>query len=530
LLDRTLIMPSLVAQRAREHPDRVLIEHVDGERLTYSELHGGAQRWAGAYQRLGVHAGDTVVTMSSIRFEFYFSWLGLSWLRAVETPINTDYRGPMLVHALTNSGASVVLVEARFLDRFEAVAADLDAKPTLVVLDADGSLPASSFELMTAEQFLSGGGPACDLEAPNVWDIASIVYTSGTTGPSKGVMMPWGQLHQLAVGAFPPGAFGEDDCFYLPVVTYHMGAKAMPYLMALVNGRVVIRDRFSATAFLDDIEAHRCTITVMVAAIAQLMSARDPKPDDADSPLRYALMAPVLPDVEAFCARFGLKAGTAYAMTELAPVIASDGGDVTNANHASCGRLRPGFEVRIVDEHDCEVPVGEVGELIVRSDEPWTLNAGYLGMPEATARAWRNGWFHTGDAFRRDAEGNFYFLDRIKDAIRRRGENISSFEVEGIVSSHPEVQEAAAVAVPSELNEDEVKVVVVRRPESRLSEIELIEFLVPIMPRFMVPRYVEFVPALPKTPTDRIQKVMLRKVGITPATWDRVQAGIEIPA
>jgi crotonobetaine/carnitine-CoA ligase len=216
-------------------------------------------------------------------------------------------------------------------------------------------------------------------------------------------------------------------------------------------------------------------------------------------------------------------------MTEIGPVICATG-QVSNDNHRSCGRLTPGYEARLVDEHDNEVPAGEIGELIVRSDRPWTLNLGYVGLPDESMKAWRNGWFHTGDVFRLDADQNFYFVDRRKDAIRRRGENISSFEVEAIVNSHPDVVESAAVAVPSELGEDDVKVVVVRRAGSDINEADLIDFLTPVMPRFMIPRYVEFIDTLPKTPTDRVQKALLRNAGVTPQTWDRTVAAAKSPA
>lgn len=526
---RVALFPEVLAASAAEDPDRVFLRHVNGDAVSYGGVFNAWRRWASAYAHHGVQPGDAVVTMMRMRFEFYYSWLGLAWLKAIETPLNTDYRGAMLTHALRSSRPRLVVVEARLLDQFEAIADDLDERPVLVVLDGTGDA-APSYRTVPVDEFLRSAAPLTDVGTPSVWDTATVVYTSGTTGPSKGVRLPWGQLHRLAMDGFPFEDLREDDCFYLPLVTYHIGAKAMPYLMAMCKGSVVIRERFSATEFLDDIATHRCTVTVMVAGIAQLMLAVPPKPDDAQTPLRYTLMAPVIANVEEFSRRFGVKVCAAYGMTELPPVIGSNGWDVTDANHASCGRLKPGYQARIVDEHDFEVPPGEIGELIVRSDEPWALNDGYVGMPEATARAWRTGWFHTGDAFRRDEEGNYYFVDRIKDAIRRRGENISSFEVESIVTTHPEVLHAAAVAVPSEIQEDEVKIVVVRKPESALTERELIEYLIPIMPRFMVPRYVEFVGELPKTPTDRVQKVLLREAGVTERTWDRERVGIRVPA
>jgi crotonobetaine/carnitine-CoA ligase len=190
----------------------------------------------------------------------------------------------------------------------------------------------------------------------------------------------------------------------------------------------------------------------------------------------------------------------------------------------------PRYEAKIVDEHDLEVPTGTVGELVVRSADPWVLTRGYHGMPDVTAAAWRNGWFHTGDGFMVDEDGWFYFVDRIKDAIRRRGENISSFEVEAHVNEHPAVQESAAVGVPSELGEDEIKVAVVVRAGETLDPAALVEFLAPRMPRFMIPRYVEIVDALPKTDaTMRTRKVELRERRVSPSTWDRERAGVRLP-
>jgi crotonobetaine/carnitine-CoA ligase len=194
----------------------------------------------------------------------------------------------------------------------------------------------------------------------------------------------------------------------------------------------------------------------------------------------------------------------------------------------SCGRPRPGVEARVVDANDCEVAPGEVGELIVRTDRPWAMNHGYYKNPAATAEAWRNGWFHTGDGFRRDEAGNFFFVDRMKDAIRRRGENISSFEVEAEVCAHPAVREAAAVAVKSEVSEDEVLIAVSLAEGAALDPAELIAFLRPRMAHFMVPRFVRIIDDLPKTPTQKVQKHLIRTEGVTDATWDREKAGIVI--
>lgn len=523
-MDECDIYPHLIARRAKESPDQVYLQSVHLGELTYGDLYDSALDWAGAYAALGVQAGDNVLAMTPVTLDYYRSWLALALLRAVDVSINTDYRGDMLHYVLGNCRARVVLTASRFLDRWAEVLPRSSQVEVLVVLDQDGPFPDLPCRVLSLDEFRSLGTRLETFEPVQPWDTSAIIYTSGTTGPSKGVVLPWGHLHRQARNFSPIDDLGHDDAIYAPIVAYHLGSKVIPYLAALVNGRVVFRNRFSSAEFWVDIERYRCTTTTMVGAMIPWVTASARQQDAVENSLRYVIMAPVPPDVDVFKQRFGVGVGTAYSMTEISNPIASDGWDCDNSNHASCGRLKPGFEVRIVDEHDQEVPVGQVGELIVRSDEPWTLNLGYFGMPEASFDAWRNGWFHTQDGFRRDAEGRFYFVDRLKDAIRRRGENISSFEVEGHVNQHPEVVESAAIAVPSEHTEDEVMVVVRRADGSALTAAELVEWLAVRMPRFMVPRYVDFVEQLPKTPTDRLQKKALRERGVTRTTWDREHA------
>lgn len=523
------MLPQLIARRAQECPDRVYIRQVDVGAMTYGQLHESAMQWAASYRRAGVTPGEPVLTMLPLGLDFYCSAIGLAWLLGVEVPVNIEYRGQLLLHAVRSVRPKIIVAHYEFVQRFEEFAAEMDPLPLLVIVGAEESLPHTSYPAVTTDTFTQNANSVQDLTGPQPWDVASIMYTSGTTGPSKGVIMPWGQLYEVATRGVRMTEFNENDCYYLPSVTYHMAAKGVAYTMALVNGQLVIRDRFSVSSFFADVARYQCTCTSMFGALAQLLNATDRKPDDATTPLRHVLMSPLLADVEGFMRRFDLEVTTGYGMTEIGPVICATTGETSNDNHRSCGRLAPGYEARLVDEHDCEVPPGEVGELIVRSDQPWTLNLGYVGLPDESMKAWRNGWFHTGDVFRVDGDGNFYFVDRLKDVIRRRGENISSFEVEAIVNSHPDVVESAAVAVPSDLGEDDVKAVVVRRAGADINEADLIEFLEPVMPHFMIPRYVEFVDTLPKTPTDRVQKALLRRAGVMPQTWDRTTAATKSP-
>ena len=232
-------------------------------------------------------------------------------------------------------------------------------------------------------------------------------------------------------------------------------------------------------------------------------------------------MVPVVPQLEEFKERFGIEGvSTGYGLTEGSTILRTPAGA---ARPGHCGWPRPDFEIRLVDEHDQEVKDGEAGELCVRTKEPWMVMDGYHNMPEATVTAWRNQWLHTGDGLRRDLEGDgqYIFIDRMKDAVRRRGENVSSFEVEKEINEHPAVLESAVVAVASDATEDEIRACVVLRPGQKVEAEELLVFLDGRLPDFMVPRFVDFLGEMPKTPTEKIRKAALRESGISTTTYDR---------
>lgn len=531
MMNGDLVLPRLLGVRARDLPTREAAVDLGGEPLTYAQLHERCLQWAGAFQRLDVDAGDTVVTMLPNRADTYCTWMGLGWLRAIEVPINTDYRGRMLSYVVNNSSARVVVVADRYLDRLSDVASQLTHVTTVVVVGTPDARAALPCRVLTDAELLAGPAAVAELEPPEEWDVACMIYTSGTTGASKGVLVPWGELHQWPAG-MPPGTITEGESYYAYFPPFHVGGKSIFYITVLNKARAVFREAFSITDFWNDVCRYNCVVTGLPGPVASFLMSAPPDASDADNPLRSVTVAPVPSSIAAFEERFGVRVGTAFGTTEIGlPIITPDWHIDAPG---SCGRRRddtdPGYELRIVDEHDHDVPVGSVGELIVRSSLPWRLNRGYFEMPDKTAEAWRNGWFHTGDAFRVDDDGNYYFVDRLKDAIRRRGENISSVEVEAHILEHPDVVECAALGVPSEHGEDEVKIVVVPRPGSSLTEEGLVRHLIPVMPRFMVPRFVEFVDELPKTDaTFRVRKVALRQDPFNDRTWDREAAGIVVP-
>jgi crotonobetaine/carnitine-CoA ligase len=528
-------LPVVLRARAAETPDRPFAVDVDDRQLTYGQMTEWMDRWAAAWRRAGVEPGDYVVTMQYNTFESLAGWLGLACIGAIETAINTDYRGDLLKHALNITRAKTMLMTQQYLDRVRGIAPELPHLKRVIVIDADGPVDDVPFEIVTGTEFLAGVEPIEVESDPAVWDIAAVLFTSGTTGPSKAVRMPWGQLYATAISTLPFQDLVSEDVFFNAGPTYHIGAKVFPFIAALVGGRHVMRPYVSESKLSFEYRKYGVT-TCFYPPLMWL--DEPPRPDDADCALRNLLFPIPLPQMPEFKRRFGCRTFSVYSMTEMSCPIADRDWDIGFINEQglfSCGKLRsgfPGYEARIVDAWDQPVLPGEVGELIVRASEPWGMNAGYLNNPEATATAWRNGWFHTGDAFSTDAEGYFYFRDRMKDCIRRKAENISSFEVEAGVKKHPEIADCAAVA--AKLSEEatadeEIRLVAVRKSGSTLTEEALIRWMIPQMPRFMIPRFVEFMDQLPRTPNLKVQKAVLRNRPIDVSVWDREAAGVALP-
>jgi crotonobetaine/carnitine-CoA ligase len=529
-------LPDLLRMRAREFPDRIYVVDVDDRCLTYAEMGALVDHWAEAYQRLGITAGEHVVTMQYNTIESLAGWLGLASIGAIEAPINTDYRGELLAHALNLTRAGTLLLLHRYLYRVLDIAKELPHLRNVIVLDAEGAVSDSApFNIVPGRVFLDVCSGAYEQFSSRMWDIGAVMFTSGTTGPSKAVRMPWGQIHATTTGTLPLRDLGPDDVFFNAGPTFHIGAKVFPLLAALVGGRHVMRPFVSESKQPEEYRKYGVT-TCFFPPFAWL--DEPPRPDDAQCALRNILFPLLHPRMAEFKGRFGCRTFSVYSMTELSCPIADTDWDIGYVNEDglfSCGKLRsgdPGYEARLVDEWDQPVEDGTVGELVVRASMPWTMNAGYLNDPVATASAWRNGWFHTGDAFSRDREGRFYFRDRIKDCIRRRAENISSFEVEAAVRKHPAIADCAAVGV-KRWNEpgadEEIKVVVVRAAGADLDPAELIHWMIPNTPRFMIPRYIEFVDELPRTPTLKVRKAALRDQPLGAGVWDREQSGIVLP-
>lgn len=521
LLSRTVT--ATLQRNAAEFPDDLAVR--DAERaLTHQELLREASRLAGGLRSLGVEPGHRVLLMLDNHLDYVLSWLAVSWTGAVEVPVNTAYRGRILSYLIEDSRSSTIIIDARYLERLGEVLGDNPDLATIVVRGDEGhsALPEER-KVVPFEQIRSGEAIAA---APcNPWDLIAIMYTSGTTGVSKGVMVTHGQAYAYSTPEYW-GAATREDVSLVTLPLFHVGGQwAGVYNALLGGGSAVVVARFSATRYWDDVRHYGCTYTLMLGSMAVFLNNQDRKPDDAINTMSRALMVPVIPEVRQFEERFGVAIGSAFGMTETASPLFSSFG---TAEAGCCGYLRSDYEARVVDDDDLEVAADVVGELVLRAKDPWAIMAGYLNKPEATVEAWRNLWFHTGDLVRKTEDGRFWFVDRKKDAIRRRGENVSSYEVEAEISALEEVAECAVVGVPSESTEDEIKAVVILAEGATLEPAEMIRRLAARLPYFMVPRYVEFVQDLPRTATAKVQKVELRTYGVTPQTWDRVAAGVEV--
>jgi carnitine-CoA ligase len=518
----SLVIGDVLRSRAETHRDAVFLKFRDGE-LTFAEVDVAADRYARGLAAEGVRRGDHVAVMLPNCPEFVPVIVGLARLGAVAVPVNTAYRGELLRHVLDSADVSTLLIDAEYADRLPPV---VHAVPDLVrvfVRGQDAALDQLGVPAATMSRLLDHGADPVHGDV-RFSDLQAIMYTSGTTGRSKGAMVP----HALALTCAMDSLDFLDrwgKTIYCPLPLFHAAGLWDGVFAAMLSGSAIgIVPRFSASRFWDDVRSFDAQVAMSVFAMIPILLSAPPGPRDRDHPLETFYMGKSALD-SALQERFGVRSAETYTSTEVGIATGSPYGQWRVGSMGQAHSER--FDVAVVDEEDREVAAGEPGELVVRPKQPFVITPGYYGMPGATARAFRNMWFHTGDRAWRDDDGYFYFLDRIADAIRRRGENISAFDIECEVNLHPDVVECAAFGVPSELGEEEVKLAVVLAPGAQLTPAELVAYCAAKLPSFMVPRFVEFVGELPRTPTDKVAKHELRAMGdhgLTPGTWDREKA------
>lgn len=505
-------MPWILDAQAARMGDKVFVRDRETQ-VTYRELSEGSNRIANCLmQQHGVGKGDKVAVLLPNCVDYFYVQFGIAKAGAVMVPVNTLAKADLLAHFLDNSDARIVIVDSPLLPLVESVRAVTPKVQTVLVRGED------SFRR------LFNGTPTRPAVDTAWYDPVDIFYTSGTTGVSKGVVLSHQHHYVFGDTIARSARLGESDVMYICLPLYHgMGSYMSIMPMLLRGGTIALGAGFSASRWLDEIREFGATATWAVYSMAPILMKQPERPGDADNPLKIYLFSGMAADVvERFEKRFGVKVLDHYGSTESAHLA-----------YSLWDEKRPGavgpvntehYEVAVVDEHDNVLPPGEVGECVSRCKLPFTQMSEYYGMPEETLKVFRNRWLHSGDLCRIDADSWLYFVGRGKDTIRRRGENISCFELESILQSFDAIEECASIPVPSDLGEDEIKVVVAPRRGRRLEYGEVMEYCRSHMPKFMLPRYIEFVEEVPKLPNHKVDKAGLKKAGLTAATWD-AQAG-----
>jgi crotonobetaine/carnitine-CoA ligase len=512
-------------------PNQRFLNFLDADAYTYREFDSACNELTHGLQALGVGQGMTVAGFLENRVEALLTWFAAMRLGGIYVPINPAFKGDFLRHQLEDSSATVLVAEPDLVEQLVPIASELTHLRVVMHRGVTPAMPVLPFAVKPLTQFMIAGRER--IEAPcRPSDVATLLYTGGTTGPSKGCMIPHNALVNVAQSAVDQDMRTEHDIAWTCLPFTHSNALALTVLaQMLVGGTAAVSRRFSVSSFWDDVEKAGATIAGGLGTMMKFLA------DAPDSPsmlrykgkLRVMRGAPFPPELrQRWRERFGVAqvGSNVYGLTETFMLCTLPRG--VDAPPGSSGMRSPNFDVRIVNDRDEELPPGEAGEIICRPLRPNLMFKGYWNRPADTLRVWDNLWFHTGDVGKFDADGFFYYVDRKKDCVRRRGENISSYDVEVAFLKHPDVLEVAAHAVPSANGEDDLKVTVVRQAGSGLSEEQLARWSMERVPYFAVPRYIEFRDALPKSELGRVRKVELREQGRTPATWDFEESGIKL--
>lgn len=520
---RDWTLTATLRSAAAERGDHVALQDTHGEQLTYTELLARVETRAAGLAGLGVQSGDRVALLMDNSLEMLLTWFAVNRLGAVEVPCNTANRGRSLEHVLANSGAEVVIIDASFAPVLTEVAAALPGIRAVVVRGPEVSLPWPTHDLMS----LTGSAESLSADPCSYRDPAAIIYTSGTTGPAKGVVVSHAHMYLFAGQVMEQLAIGPEDVFYVCLPLFHANAQFMQvYATMQAAGTVVLADAFSASRWVQDVHACGATVSSLLGVMAQYIYNQPPSDLDQQHQVSRMITIPLPAAIaEDFERRFGVVSVEAYGMTEVCLPLFRPADEPLRPG--SCGKVVDKyFQAAIVDPDTDEVlPTGEVGEIVIRPLSPFTTFLEYHEMPERTVEAWRNLWFHTGDAGRQDEDGYFYFVDRIKDRIRRKGENVTAYDIEVALLEIEGVQEVAVVAKPASEGEDDIKAYLVVSEEAATDPVAILQHCTARLPYFAVPRYIELISELPKTASGKILKRELRALASSQAEWDREQAG-----
>lgn len=547
-LDLTNIEDRVISRVLRRQADRVgddlFLMDESGAAYTFAEVDELADRYASALADLGIQQGDTVALFMESTAETVLVSLGANRLGAIWTPANTDYRGEWLQSTFEDMASSVLVVDRHLLPRVTelpghpfahvvvngAVASTLH-DPALHDSTLPGvTLPGVTLPGVTLHDLASFRQAQARRHCVDQWygDTNAVLWTSGTTGRSKGVMQPnnvwisWAEIYDEAHrGGIRPG-----ERFYSCTPLYNSGAWSMNIYPALIAGAPVGIDlRFSVSKFWHRVRHYRAQHTLTFGTMQLYLHQRPPQPTDSDNPLRTMVWNPVIPEIHSeFKQRFGIeRINGGFGQSEVMGVtLWSDGAGLNLKSAGLADDPRSIMDVTLVDENDLPVPEGEIGQICVRGKRPFTMFSGYFNRPQDTVASFRNQWHHTGDLGRIDEAGELFFVDRQRDSTRHKGRNVSGFEVEHIARQYPGVALAAAVgiAVGGIVGEEELMIALVPVDGHEIDPLEFCKFMDSNAPYFFVPRFVHVTGSLPMTPTAKIQKFKLRAAGLPDGVWD----------
>jgi crotonobetaine/carnitine-CoA ligase len=520
-----LVLASILERRAAEAPEELFFSWED-DRFTLAEFNRSVNEMARNLQQQGIVAGQGIAIIMETSVEYMRLWFALAKIGAIEIPINNAYRGDLLGHVLRTSGAVFAVVDGQYVDVLAQVADHLPNLKMVFVREGkwrgSDAIAGCDFAELTAPNENSNLG-----EAPHFSEVGGIIFTSGTTGPSKGVLLSHYYLAAYGYMYREINGLGKDDVVLNFLPFFHIGAKFLTIAVLLSGGRMHLQKRLSIGTFWDTVRKFGVTNFIGVGGICNMLLSRPPSPGDRDTSIRTIYAVPDPADIhQEIEERFNCKLTTVFGSTECGlPLFRSTDDEY---RPGSCGRVSPYYDVQIVDKGDLPLKAGEVGEIVVRPKLPFLTGSGYVSMSDKTVESWRNLWLHTGDNGYVDETGWFYFVDRATDSIRRRGENISSYEVEQMVGTHSDIAEVAAMAAPSEIGEEEVWVQVIPRQGRSLICEDILLHCANTMPYFMVPRFIEIVDEFPRTPTAKVEKFKLRKAGPGKDAWDSTANGFKM--
>lgn len=519
------VLGGLLSDAALRAPDARFLQ-LGGATLTHGELEEQATRLGGALQAIGVHKGDRVAIILPNCIEYVVAIFALAKIGAVQVPINTFLRGEFLRHQIGETQASVVIADDLGIGQLAQIVATLpDLRAVVAVGPCEKRVPVPIEEYAA---LMTSGAPA-KLPKVTAEDLANILYTSGTTGASKGCMLSHGYYTWIPEAFVRAGWYGDGDAIFGANPLFHASGQIWIVVTALsCRGEAIVEPAFSASNFMRRLRETEATVFNGMGAMIAMLLAQPPSPEDRNHRIRQATCVPTTKETwHAFHDRFGIRLNSeVFGQTEFYPATITPAGDPLTPGGA--GKVMPHVELRIVDDLDREVPNGEVGEIVMRPRQPQTMFSGYFNNPVATAQTWRNLWHHTGDYGRLDDSGTLYFADRKKDSLRRRGENVSSMELEAAILAHDGIAAVAVHGVPSELGEDEIKACIILGTESKISPEELFSFFKTSLPYYAIPRYVEFMDEFPRNSVNRVQKFKLRELGITCETLDFEALGLTV--